>query len=166
MAPLGVGHGRPDASAPPSRKAKGDRRDRILLLNLRFRHSSRRERECRTRSASEYSLGHASSRRERECRKRKFSRRMRSPLHWGGQKHPGDHAPPRGGALGCKRDENVNFLRIYGFLGGPGGEVGVVTHIYESSYRRQSNSTTTRPGRVNYYRSLLLLSETAQPSGA
>ena len=37
------------------------------------------------------------TRRLRECRKRKFSTRMRSPLHWGGQMHPGDHAPPQGG---------------------------------------------------------------------
>ena len=29
--------------------------------------------------------------------------------------------------LGCKRDENVNFLRIYGILGEPGGRGGVVT---------------------------------------
>jgi hypothetical protein len=31
------------------------------------------------------------------------------------------HQGRSGAALGCKTDENVNFLRIYGILGGPGG---------------------------------------------
>jgi hypothetical protein len=34
------------------------------------------------------------------------------------------HQGRSGAALGCKRNENVNFLRIYGILGEPGGRGG------------------------------------------
>jgi hypothetical protein len=66
-------------------------------------------------------------------------KRMRSPLLWGGQKHPGDHAPPRGGpwapfwAFGYV----ITDLRIYpppSPSHAPRSDP--VTRIYESSYRR------------------------------
>ena len=59
-----------------------------------------------------------------------------------------------GAALGCKTDENVNFLRIYGILGEPGGRGGwshPSTNQVTAGIRfneRQSESRATRPAQL------------------
>ena len=63
------------------------------------------------------------------------------------------HQGRSGAALGCKRHENVNLLRIYGILGVPGGRGGwsrtstnqVTAGIVTGFVRSQDASPRTRP---------------------
>ncbi len=78
------------------------------------------------------------TRRLRECRKREFSKRMRSPLHWGGADASGRPCPTPGGPSGAVLGV---LLRNYGFTDLPPSlplpRSDPVTRISESSYRRE-----------------------------
>jgi len=99
----------------------------------------RHQRCCRFEAFTGAMEGAPASRRERECRKRKFSRRMRSPFHWGGAEASGRPCPTPRGAMGAVLGVR---LRNYGFTDLPPSlplpRSDPVTRISESSYRRNS----------------------------
>jgi hypothetical protein len=91
------------------------------------------------------------TRRLRECRKRKFSKRMRSPLHWGGADASGRPCPTPGGAICAVL---VVLLRNYGFTDLPPSlplpRSDPVTRIYESSYRRHGWNVSMGPSALDH----------------